>query len=148
MTKKHLTIAVIILFLLFITAYLVHIWPQWCYDYQRLKVKNTETNIVYLGKALLDEKPANIDVATLEGLLKKNGHSKSVLKDAWGSQLLVEINLRDDVNSYRVISFGRDKKRGSCCQKWVDDFDSDLVWEDGKWLQSYSGRWETYKEKQ
>ena len=42
---------------------------------------------------------------------------------------------KETSGAYRVISLGRDGRRGSCCQGRVADWDSDAVLLGDEWLQ-------------
>ena len=104
---------------------------------ERIAAHKSMTNISYVGSVLLVEKPDIFDEEAVLRALEKNNNDGSALVDGWGNPLvLYESNT--DPPSYLVMSFGRDGIRGDCCEKFVDNLDSDLVWRDGDWLQVYN----------
>ena len=63
-------------------------------------------------------------------------------KDGWGNALVIEVRNPPSARhrSCRVISLGRDHRRGPCCiGSTGEDWDADAVAEGGHWLQVWGG---------
>ena len=99
---------------------------------QELKAKTTITRMSMLMGVLDTEKPAEVSgPAALRPLLEKYNRTEC-LEDAWGNPFVIE---KEKSGAYRVLSLGRDGRRGSCCGGRVADWDSDAVLLGDEWLQ-------------
>jgi hypothetical protein len=102
----------------------------------RAKAKITMIHMRRLEALLLVARPAEISKAYLRGLLAPHGQEGYVL-DGWGRP--IEVSVEVDALSrshYRLVSLGRDGRRGACCNRFVGfDWDADAVLEDQHWLQ-------------
>lgn len=99
---------------------------------QELLAKTTVTRMRMLMGVLETERPAAVTgPSDLRPLLEKYNRTEC-LEDAWGRPFVVEV---ERGGTYRVLSYGRDGRRGSCCRGRVADWDSDAVLLGDEWLQ-------------
>lgn len=102
---------------------------------QRLKAKLTTTRMNQLADLLRAIEPEGIERAGLERLNTNARREPSSLEDGWGNPLLVE-RTNSEPPRFRVISLGRDGKKGDCCQRWVHgQWDEDAILEGKDWKQ-------------
>lgn len=95
----------------------------------------TETRMRELMDILNAEQPARVDPESLRPLLAKKNRLDCG-EDGWGNLLLIERRIRAGKEPlYVIVSLGRDGRRGTCCQKWVDDWNDDAVLAGKDWLQ-------------
>lgn len=108
------------------------------YVSNQAKAKTTVTTMVKLASVIETAKPATSSEAALRRAIAKLEVRSVGLDDGWGNRLDVSIVDEADEYSYTVRSFGRDGRRGGCCQRSVGrDWDADAVFADGEWLQSW-----------
>jgi len=107
------------------------------YDYWKfrepLRAKETESKMRELMELLDAEGPVRLDSESIRSLLVRNKRLEW-LTDGWGGTLLVQRNEREK-GRYVVISLGRDGRRGSCCKRWVSNWDDDAVLSGDEWVQ-------------
>lgn len=98
-----------------------------------LRAKRTATTMSRLGNALVFE----IDQGGLEGLqvggfdlllyIHERHPATGPPVDGWGSQLILE-KVGDEQYSWRLVSLGRNRQRGTCCVKFTrKQWDQDAV---------------------
>lgn len=84
---------------------------------------------------LLLDRPRLVDEDYVRRLLAERGQAQYLL-DGWGNPIQVELEIDDkDHPRYKLISLGRDGKRGSCCSRFVEDWDEDAILMSQDWLQ-------------
>lgn len=123
--------------ILALVAVTLVVWLAWISSEIRneLRAKTTETRMLLLMRVLEAEKPTRLDADSLLPLLPKTYGSESLI-DAWGHPLLIQSSSHDGrIKKYKIISVGRDGRRGGCCRKWVADWDDDAVLLGNEWLQ-------------
>lgn len=86
-----------------------------------------------LMSALAVEQPYFVNTDVLRTVGDKHGFVRCHA-DAWGNPFEVEYAPGADP-PYRIISLGRDGKRGSCCRYLVEDVNEDAVRQGQEWLQ-------------
>jgi hypothetical protein len=99
-----------------------------------LRAKTTTTNMIFLMGVLDSDQPEKVDSESIRSLLAR-GKRSYWLKDDWGRPFVIERKEENGQPRYTIISLGRDGRRGSCCQKWVDNWDDDAVLSGKEWLQ-------------
>jgi hypothetical protein len=99
-----------------------------------LRAKTTEARMLDLMGVLEAEEPQQLDPGSLRRILAKYNRLECAL-DAWGNPLIVEAVKNGWHPNYTVTSLGRDGRRGSCCQKFVESWDDDAVLSGKDWLQ-------------
>jgi len=113
----------------------------WLYqEKQRLNAKATESWMLTNLSAVCESSAAqNLDKTLFEcGRLGLTCTGK----DGWGNALVIEVRNPPSARhrSCRVISLGRDHRRGPCCiGSTGEDWDADAVAEGGHWLQVWGG---------
>lgn len=103
------------------------------------RAKTTVTRMRMFMSVLHSEKPDGIEIASLRPLLAKYNRQEVEL-DGWHNPLVIELQVSpgDGSKHYRLISLGRDGKRGGCCTRSVrGDWNADAVLFDGHWLQAW-----------
>lgn len=104
-------------------------------DREPLRAIMTETRMRELMDILNAEQPERVDPDSLRPLLAKNDRL-DCREDGWGNLLLIERRIQAGREPlYVIVSLGRDGRRGTCCQKWVDDWNDDAVLAGKDWLQ-------------
>lgn len=102
---------------------------------QKLRAKTTVTRMKMLMGVLQAERPVDVTGPSVRPLLEKYNRTEC-LEDAWGRPFVIEREASGaGAPVYRVLSYGRDGRRGPCCQHWVADWDSDAVLRGDEWLQ-------------
>ncbi len=99
-----------------------------------LHAKVTVTRMCELMYVLEDEQPTRTDAKSIRRLLEKERRPE-LAEDDWGTGFVVE---RNSQGKYVIISLGRDRRRGSCCTKWVSSWDEDAVLSGNEWLQVWN----------
>jgi hypothetical protein len=112
------------------------IWGTHTYYREPLRAKTTTARMVYLMGTLDSDEPAKVDTESIRFLLARENRL-AWLKDAWGRPFVVERKEENGQPHFTVISLGRDGRRGSCCQKWVKNWDDDAVLSGKDWLQAW-----------
>jgi hypothetical protein len=102
-----------------------------------LRAKTTEARMLALMGVLEAEEPQKLDPETLRPLLEKYNRLEC-LEDAWGTPFVIERSQENQHSQYTIISLGRDGRRGTCCKKWVEDWDDDGVLSGKQWLQVWN----------
>ena len=105
----------------------------WSYK-EPLRAKTTTARMVYLIGVLDSDEPAKVDTESIRSLLARENRL-AWLKDAWGRPFVVERKEENGQPHFTVISLGRDGRRGSGCQRWVENWDDDAVLSGKDWLQ-------------
>jgi hypothetical protein len=137
MKTKHnivLTLVVIVLVLCLILG--THVY--WSYR-EPLRAKTTTVRMVYLMGILDSDEPAKVDTESIRSLLAREKRL-AWLRDDWGRPFVIERKEGNGQARYTIISLGRDGRRGSCCQKWVENWDDDAVLSGKDWLQVWYPR--------
>jgi hypothetical protein len=98
-----------------------------------LRTKETESKMRELMELLDAEGPVRVDPESIRSLLVRKKRLEW-LTDGWGGTLLVQRNEREK-GRYVVTSLGRDGRRGSCCKRWVNDWNDDAVLSGDEWVQ-------------
>lgn len=99
-----------------------------------LRAKTTEGRMRDLMSVLEAEQPQRLETESLRSILAKYNRAEC-LEDAWGTPFLIERSKADRQLRYTIISLGRDRRRGACCVKWVENWDDDAVLSGKDWLQ-------------
>ena len=99
-----------------------------------LRAKVTETRMRELMYILDSEQPLHTDPRSIRRLLESEKHPE-LAEDDWGTSFVIERNLQ---GKYVIISLGRDRRRGSCCTRWVNNWDEDAVLSGDQWVQDWN----------
>ena len=98
-----------------------------CQLHDELKAKKTTANMMQFGIILSSMGTNHYDQGILTRLAQEQSGIEET-KDAWGHELILEnVDLEDGSTATRIISLGKDGRRGGCCQKWITGWDSDAV---------------------
>lgn len=102
---------------------------------ERLKAKMTLTRMREL-EMVLETSPRPCDMDCLKALVEKYNKSE-ILTDGRGNMIQVELMEYSPPGPpiYLIKSFGRDGKKGNCCERWVEGLDEDVVLMNDAWLQ-------------
>jgi hypothetical protein len=110
------------------------VWKLWIFS----KPTTTIGCMPNVTSILLAERPRDFDPESLAPLFAKYDREDCV-RDGWGRPFVIEVSgIRGSDTAFRVISLGRDGKRGPCCKAFVDDWDDDAVLEGDVWVQRWS----------
>jgi hypothetical protein len=109
----------------------IYIFWKWK---EPLRAKTTEARMLALMSVLDAERPQRLSPQSLRALLLKYNRLEC-LEDAWGTSFVIERSQNDRTPFYTIISLGRDRRRGECCKKWVENWDADAVLSHNGWLQ-------------
>jgi hypothetical protein len=102
----------------------------------KARAKETVIHMRQVESLLLLDKPKFADGAYVSRLLAARGQDDYIL-DGWKHPIQVEVETDSRGQPrYRVISLGRDGRRGPCCQRFTGfDWDADAILVDQDWLQ-------------
>lgn len=106
--------------------------------FNNYRAKVTMIHMRRIESLLLLEKPRSVNEAYVRRLLVARGQEEYLL-DGWRRPIQAEVEFdAKGQPRYRIISLGRDGDRGTCCRRFVDDWDADAVLMDQDWLQVWS----------
>jgi hypothetical protein len=100
------------------------------------RAKITMVHMRRIESLLLLSQPRFVDEAYVRHLLAGRGQER-YLFDGWQHPIQVEVEVdREGQPYYRVVSLGRDGRRGACCRRFAGfDWDADAVLMNQEWLQ-------------
>jgi hypothetical protein len=111
-----------------------------CEPSSALKMKRTVVAMRALNGWLVDTQPRSTSRSALEEILRDEGRQLS-LADEWGHDFVIEVvSPTKEISEYRIISVGRDGRRGSCCVKFTMSLDDDAVMENGHLVQNWHAK--------
>lgn len=121
--------------LMIIILPLIAVLLVWWSLREGLQAKTTETRMREVV-IMLQNHPGACDLPCLHDLARSYDRLES-LRDAWGTELEIELAFEGIELRYRVRSLGKDRKRGYCCKRWVTSLEEDAVLENNTWLQAW-----------
>ena len=119
-------------------------WSQ--HQYERLRAKQTLTNISTLGKICLNEQPEAVDRESLRRLAERLGalRADELLEDGWGNEIKVIRSTDQSGVHYTVFAVGPEPILNSPVESFEgappEVSQAAFVWKDGTWIRDYDPR--------